>query len=356
MLARVLRGEPPHSTREGRVQAAAKVEPPAPPSTAPKTIGEAVDRYLEDCASRGNAKSTCDAQRHKLVHVVDVVGNESIETAGEAEASRVRTAMRAAGYSVATINQALAVYASMLGRAHALRWRSTPPGKIERVRDRQPPKPKAYDDGTFEAIVVAAKKDGPATLAIVLVAGEAGLRVGEVQGLEVRDVNLERSELRVERAVGPTGEIGPPKSGEIRTVPLTPRLVEALRPLVEGRPLGAPVFPGKYGGRISRPGVRHKLERVQAKVGLETKGLHALRHTCATSALTNGADPVAVQKLLGHRALRTTIDAYLHASEDAPQRAVAALARGRSVAATGGTDLAQAPATRGMARKRKAKK
>lgn len=259
-------------------------------------------------------------------------------------------------YSVATINQTMRVLASLLARAHALRWRSTPPEKIERVRDRQTPTPKAYDDGTFEALVAAAQEDSPATLALVLVGGEAGLRVGEVQGLEVRDVDLERAELRVERAVGPTGELGPPKSGEARTVPLTPRLVEALQPLVEARPLGAPVFEGKHGRRISRPGVRHRLARVQAKVGLATKGLHALRHTCATSALTNGADPVAVQKLLGHRHLRTTIDAYLHASEDAPQRAVAALERGRSAATPGGTDLAQAPTTRGMARKRKAKK
>ncbi|MFZ6184866.1 tyrosine-type recombinase/integrase [Nannocystis pusilla] len=312
----------------------------------PKTIREVLEIYLADCAGRGNTASTVDAKRTKLAHVLAVVGDVEVAEAGELEASRVRSDMKAKGYGTTTINTTIGMFATMLARCRVLRLRPTQPEKLEKVKERKIATPKAYDDPTFEALLVAATKLSSAHRATVLVCGEAALRVGELIGLEVRDVNLEARTLRVERALNDDGEITPPKNGEARTVGLTERLVDALRPFVEGRPPTAPLLEGRFGGRLTRGGVRDRLARAQAAVGLPQKGPHVLRHTCATSALKGGADVVAVQKMLGHRQLATTVEAYLHDTGDSMERATQALAKARCGITAFGTNLTQAPKTR----------
>lgn len=354
-------GRLPPQSKESKPRAVEQSgEPEAAPQPQgeklPKTIREAVDIYLADCAGRGNAASTIEAKKLKLDHVVAVVGDEPVTESGEAEASRVRAAMRKQDYAATTINQTMNVFGMLLKRCHALRLRSTSPEELEKLRERQGATSKAYDDATFEALVMAAKEEGPECLALFLVGGDAALRVGEIIGLEVRDVDLERRALRIERSVSPTGEVTPPKNGEPRVLSMTERLAAALTPFVNGRERGAPLFEGRDGGRVSRSGIRHRMGRVQATVGLQTKGAHVLRHSAATSALAGGADLVSVQKLLGHQNLATTVAAYLHDTGDAQGRAVMALQNARASTQAVVTDPSRAPRTRPHVGKGKPKK
>ena len=51
--------------------------------------------------------------------------------------------------------------------------------------------------------------------------------------------------------------------------------------------------------------------------------MHALRHTYATRAIERGMQPKVLQKLLGHASIKTTMDRYVHVTDDSLQRAVA---------------------------------
>jgi integrase/recombinase XerC len=139
----------------------------------------------------------------------------------------------------------------------------------------------------------------------------SGLRVAELTGLDVDDVDLERGLVRV---------LG--KRGKERIVPFGRPAVEALRRwLADGRPGlqaagagGAPaaLFLNARGGRISARSVARRLDRWVLAAGLPRHvHPHVLRHCFATHLLGNGADLRGIQELLGHASLATT-QRYTH--------------------------------------------
>lgn len=144
-----------------------------------------------------------------------------------------------------------------------------------------------------------------------------GLRVGELVGLGVRDIDFERRTVRVrgkgdkERVV-PFG--GPAATALGRWLEQgRPGLLAATRD--RGRPVDAEAaFLGRRGRRIDPRQVRRVVARRLEQLGdTSASGPHALRHTAATHLLDGGADLRAVQELLGHSSLATT-QLYTHVS------------------------------------------
>ena len=137
-----------------------------------------------------------------------------------------------------------------------------------------------------------------------------GVRVSELVGLDVDDVDDGRRTVRV---------LG--KGGKQRTVPFGVPAHRALeRWREQGRPQlvregsGAALFLGARGGRIDPRTVREVVHRAVAGVpGAPDIGPHGLRHSAATHVLEGGADLRAVQELLGHASLATT-QIYTHVS------------------------------------------
>ncbi len=135
-----------------------------------------------------------------------------------------------------------------------------------------------------------------------------GVRVSELSGLDVGDVDLGR---RVVVVLG--------KGGKERTVPFGEPADRAVREWLErGRPaLARPASPpalllGARGGRFQPASVRRIVhEALSAVPGAPVIGPHGLRHSTATHLLEGGADLRSVQELLGHATLATT-QLYTH--------------------------------------------
>lgn len=142
----------------------------------------------------------------------------------------------------------------------------------------------------------------------------AGIRVSELCGLDIDDVDLDRGTARVlgkgskERVV----PFGAPARDAIGGYLTRGRSALAAR---AARPAPA-LFLGNRGGRIGPRAVYTLVAEVLAPfVGAETVGPHALRHTAATHLLDGGADLRAVQEILGHASLGTT-QIYTHVSAE----------------------------------------
>ncbi|WP_144877537.1 tyrosine recombinase XerC [Microbacterium sp. 1.5R] len=150
--------------------------------------------------------------------------------------------------------------------------------------------------------------------AILEVLYGAGIRVSELCGLDIDDVDLDRGTARV---------LG--KGAKERIVPFGAPARDAIGAyLTRGRPAlalrttrsSSALFLGARGGRVGPRAVYTLVAGVLAPlVGAETVGPHALRHTAATHLLDGGADLRAVQEILGHASLGTT-QIYTHVSSE----------------------------------------
>jgi len=147
-------------------------------------------------------------------------------------------------------------------------------------------------------------------LAMVEVLYASGIRVSELCGLNLGDIDTSRNTLQV---------IG--KGNKQRVVPLGIPAMKALqswlsisRPnLVSDESMNA-VFLGSRGKRIDQRTVREVVYGAMKAVG-STMGPHGLRHTAATHLLEGGADLRTVQEILGHSSLATT-QIYTHVSPE----------------------------------------
>jgi len=137
-----------------------------------------------------------------------------------------------------------------------------------------------------------------------------GIRVSELCGLDIDDLDEGRNTVRV---------LG--KGGRERTVPVGLPAVRAVaawrragRPMLAGPGSGPALFLGARGGRLDPRTARRVVHaRLAAVAGVPDSGPHGLRHAAATHLLEGGADLRSVQELLGHASLAST-QIYTHVS------------------------------------------
>jgi integrase/recombinase XerC len=190
-------------------------------------------------------------------------------------------------------------------------------------RGRSLPKVAASDSLTelFDVLRASAAEGDPIALrdhALLELLYGAAVRVSELCGLDLSDIDAERRTVRV---------LG--KGSKERVVPFGGAAARALDAyLVRGRPIlraraegrdapagGSAVFLGVRGGRLGTRAVYDVVSRVLGPELGAAVGPHALRHSAATHLLDGGADLRAVQEILGHASLGTT-QIYTHVSSE----------------------------------------
>lgn len=145
----------------------------------------------------------------------------------------------------------------------------------------------------------------------------SGLRLSELQGLNLRDLDEGPGQVRVRG-----------KGRKERIVPLTRRSLEALGRYTNRRfevaagagsgtsPAGEALLLNARGGRLSRRSIQRTVQGLLQKAASDQGvSVHSLRHSFATHLLDAGADLLAVKELLGHVSLSTT-QIYTHTSTE----------------------------------------
>lgn len=159
---------------------------------------------------------------------------------------------------------------------------------------------------------------------------QTGLRIGELIGLEWNDIDFENRTMSIQRTMTYQSDLGtwettvPKTEAGIRTVPLTNEAVDILKRQkiknwnVQIIPMEwrNKVFLNKTGHPVSCTNYDNSLASFCKKHQMKTFSVHILRHTFATRCIEGGMKPKTLQKILGHASLRTTMDLYVHITED----------------------------------------
>ena len=135
----------------------------------------------------------------------------------------------------------------------------------------------------------------------------SGLRVSELTGINMQDLDLKAMSVKV---------LG--KGSKERIAPIGSKAASALNKYLYGRlelkPKGDYLFVNSRGGRLSARSVDRIIKKYAVIAGIPKNiSPHVLRHTFATHLLGGGADLRAIQEMLGHKSLSTT-QRYTHTS------------------------------------------
>jgi integrase len=153
---------------------------------------------------------------------------------------------------------------------------------------------------------------------MILLGLRSGMRLGELRGLRWEDLNFDKRVIAVRRSIYKSNNIVPPKSNKERYLPMNDELYEMFKQRQEK--VGF-IFSCKSGLNIRNEHCRRSLHKICDKAGLRRIGWHVLRHTFASHLVMCGVSLKAVQELLGHADMSTTLR-YAHLAPSALKDAV----------------------------------
>jgi len=310
--------------------AAVAIGPDQPLPRAFETLLRAFERHL--AAGRGLSPHTVRAYVGDAASLLGHIASCGVEDVAEIDISVVRAWLateHAAGHSRATIARRAASARALTAFAHERGLVVVDPGRLLGTLKTRRPLPEVLAVDEMLAVLgegrgrrgdrgaAAAARPGDLAAAVTLrdtaimeLLYATGIRVSELCGLDVGDVDLARRTIRV---------LG--KGAKERVVPYgIPAGRAVTRWHKDGRPeLAAPMsgsalFLGARGRRLDPRTARRVVHaRIAAAWPVPDMGPHGLRHTAATHLLEGGADLRSVQEMLGHSSLATT-QIYTHVS------------------------------------------
>jgi site-specific recombinase XerD len=256
-------------------------------------------RFIDDLRLRNRSPQTIEAYVHAVKKFARHFG-KSPERLGPDEIRQYQLHLIDTKASWSQFNQAVCalrfLYNVTLERPHVIKHLAF--AKRPRIL------PDVLTRDEVAQLLAAARPGRDRT--ILEVKYSCGLRLRELLGLRVADIDSARMALHIRRG----------KGQKERFVPISPRVLELLRAYWRQYRPSAYLFPGLQPGTPVHDGTVQRLcKRTAQRAGL-TKRIHphTLRHSFATHLLEAGVDLLSVQKLLGHSHFNTTAK-YLHISQ-----------------------------------------
>jgi len=283
--------------------------------------------WREWVIARRNKPSTVEGKRSVYEqHLKEVFGNKRVDEIGPGQVAAFRASLVEDGLKDKTINNILAVLSKPLHYAVDVDVITKAP-KVGLFKV-EAPEIDFWEFDEYARLLNAAENVGTTEFAAICLAGEAGLRVGEVKALRWReDVDLVAGTITVNRQMR-NGVVGTPKGRTRRTIPMTAVLWDALKRLRAARE-GLVIRNLDGQAKNDENQVKNLSYRICRLAGLPERGWHTLRHTFGTHAALFGVNPWRLMAWMGHKKIDETMR-YVHVADghkrDLPPELLAAVA------------------------------
>ena len=251
-------------------------------------------------------------ERILRVHLLPFFGHFKLYGIGNLDIEKYKARKIGEGLNPKTINNHLTVLSKCLRTA--MEWEALESFPI--IKRLKTP-PQAFDFLNADECRLLIDSANGFWKDMIEIALDTGLRFGELTAITWDDVDLKNRELTVRQAFA-EGVLGSTKGNKIRRVPMTDAVYEAFSKMERHKGY---IFLDSEGLPLRHSGSVKKLQKICKKAGIRSIGWHTLRHTFASHLAQSGANLVAIQHLLGHTDIRTTMR-YAHINSDVLRKAI----------------------------------
>ena len=257
-------------------------------------------------------------------HVLPFLGRRQVSSIGRADCRELIVRCRAKGLRINSVRGIARTLSAVLSQAVEDEFLPANPalrlGKYLRRGDEPEAEPDPFTRQEAELLVAVAAECFPEWHAWVLTGLRAGLRAGELLGLQWGDVDWRGRYLLVTRSIV-RGRQTTPKNHQRRRVDLSPQLRAVLRLwraqesatwLARGAARPMWIFPSRTDTPLDESKMRKAFHQILDRAQLHRRGPHQMRHTFASLLLQAGVPITYVSRQLGHRDSAITLRVYAH--------------------------------------------
>lgn len=177
--------------------------------------------------------------------------------------------------------------------------------------------PRVLSKAEYEALLRASSHH-PRDAAIIELLLQTGIRLSELAGLTLGDIELPKRITKEAETVGRLHIVG--KGRKTRWIPLNHKACRALETWLDSKSKdGEMLFTTKFGHAIGPRGIQRLVHKHMREAGITRASVHTLRHTFATHHVAQGTSLRTVQEVLGHASLKTT-SVYVQLAQEAVKR------------------------------------
>jgi len=266
---------------------------------------------------KNNNKKSEIIQKESILrnHLRPFFGSKLLEEINNLDIEKYKAEKTKTGLANKTINNQLTVLSKCLRIAEEWGVLDRMP-KIKKLKVQ----PQKFDFLTEEECRLLLDNSEGYLREMIFFAIKTGLRFGELIAIDWNDINFKESLLTVRRSIV-LGEMGSTKSNKIRYIPLTDDICQML---IQRFKKSGYVFSDKLGNPFKQHHCCEGLYSLCKRVGLRKIGWHTFRHTFASHLIQNGVSIKAVQELLGHSDIVTTMR-YSHLGPSTLREAIKTL-------------------------------
>lgn len=311
------------------VNAANKAEAQLVVSPASRTLNDIVGDYRKLVVPHRKPRGVETTESHLRAHIIPELGQVPLT---QLDVRRVQEFVNkiSPGRSGKMVENIVLTLTGII--RHASKWdKEVQPINVSDLT--MPPKEKAkpqFLSGQEIKTLIKASRGVLRTILIVLAL--TGMRINEVLGLRVEDVDFENRVIHVTKSAY-NGKLGTPKSvASAADIPLSAVLAKELRKHLKSKhfrenPLGV-LFANRHLRPYSDNKLREKhLRPLLKSLDMKAVGFHAIRHGVASELINSGTPITAVRDQMRHSDVRVTLGIYGHVIGNTQRKAVEGLSR-----------------------------